>query len=236
MVVSPGDFNHLDCVDCHRARPHTESLLNSHTNAVACQTCHIPTFAKAMPTMTSWDWSTAGHNIEVFKDEYNMPTYNKKKGNFTWGKNIIPTYAWYNGKAGVYLLGDKINPSKVTKLNWPEGDIKDVNAKIYPLKNHKGKQIYDKGYKYFISPKLIGKDGYWTTYDWNVAAELGMKEVKLPYNGKYGFAETIMYWRINHMVVPAKDALSCLDCHGENGRLNWKALGYKRDPLKYMGR
>jgi hypothetical protein len=41
-----------------------------------------------------------------------------------------------------------------------------------------------------------------------------------------------MYWRINHMVVPADKALDCLDCHGDNGRLDWQALGYAADPMK----
>jgi hypothetical protein len=59
-----------------------------------------------------------------------------------------------------------------------------------------------------------------------------MEVAGLPYSGKYGFAETAMYWRINHMVVPARDALGCLDCHGGGGRMDWKALGYKGDPLK----
>ena len=27
-------------------------------------------------------------------------------------------------------------------------------------------------------------------------------------------------------------AEECLDCHGDNGRLDWKALGYKGDPMK----
>jgi hypothetical protein len=33
------------------------------------------------------------------------------------------------------------------------------------------------------------------------------------------------------MVSPKEDALSCLDCHDDNGRMNWKALGYKGDPM-----
>ena len=58
--------------------------------------------------------------------------------------NVLPTYKWYNGQAGAYLLGDKMDPNKVTELNFPEGSIKDASAKIYPFKIHTGKQIYDK--------------------------------------------------------------------------------------------
>ena len=58
-----------------------------------------------------------------------------------------------------------------------------------------------------------------------------MKESGLPFSGEYGFAPTEMYWRIDHMVSPKEKALGCLDCHGDNGRMDWKKLGYKGDPM-----
>lgn len=57
----------------------------------------------------------------------------------------------------------------------------------------RGKQIYDVENNYLVVPKLFGKDGYWKTYDWNNAAELGMKTIDLAYSGKHGFVETEMY-------------------------------------------
>lgn len=231
MVVSPTSQTHIGCTNCHDGDPHSESLISQHMDRVACQTCHIPNFAKETPTKTSWDWSTAGQNIKGKKDQYGKPTYMKKKGNFTWGKNIIPTYAWYNGTAGAYLPGDKIDADAVTKLSYPNGDRKDKKAMIYPFKVHTGKQIYDKKYEYLITPKLFGKGGYWKTFDWDSASKLGMASSGLKYSGEYGFADTTMYWRINHMVSPKEQALDCLDCHGDNGRMDWKALGYKKDPL-----
>jgi hypothetical protein len=36
-------------------------VLNRHTSKLACQTCHIPEFARGgIATKMSWDWSTAG--------------------------------------------------------------------------------------------------------------------------------------------------------------------------------
>jgi len=236
LVVTPGPKSHMDCIDCHTSKVHGESLLNKHAETVACQTCHIPTFAREFPTKVFWDWSTAGEDREPESDEYGMHTYHKKKGSFKWGKNIIPTYMWFNGTGGAYLLGDRIDPGEVTRLNWPNGDIRDRKARIHPFKVHRGRQIYDRKYKYLIAPKLFGKGGYWATYSWDSAARLGMKAVSLPYSGEYGFADTVMYWRINHMVAPADKALRCLDCHGDNGRLDWKALGYRGDPLRTGGR
>lgn len=232
MVVSPAAQTPISCDSCHGAAPHAESLLNSHGQAVACQTCHIPTFAKEVATKTSWDWSTAGQDLPAAKDEYGKPTYQKTKGHFTWGKNIIPTYAWYNGTGASYLPGDKIDPDKVTLLSYPLGDIKDPKAKIAPFKTHTGKQLYDKKHNSLIATKVFGKEGYWTTFDWDKAARLGMDAAGLPYSGEYGFAPTSMYWSLNHMVAPKEQSLGCLDCHGDSGRLDWVALGYVGDPLR----
>jgi hypothetical protein len=49
-------------------------------------------------------------------------------------------------------------------------------------------------------------------------------------NASYQFQPTIRYMGIFHGVRPAKYALSCKDCHGENSRMDWKQLGYGSDP------
>ena len=75
-----------------------------------------------------------------------------------------------------------------------------------------------------IQPKLYapekGDSAYWVDFDWNLAAEAGMKRMGLPYSGKHDFIETEMYWPVNHMVAPKDQTLSCEECHTrENGRL-----------------
>ncbi|MDF0534174.1 tetrathionate reductase family octaheme c-type cytochrome [Shewanella yunxiaonensis] len=241
MGVSPGGEDHIGCTNCHDAAPHANKRLNTHAETVACQTCHIPYYARQEATKLTWDWSTAGEDREDAVDEYGRHTYLKKKGSFTWGKMVKPSYAWYNGKADAYMAGDKMDPTKVTKLAYPMGDIKDPKAKIYPFKVFTGKQIYDKKNHIFLNPKTYGKGGYWSDFDWDKAARLGMeaseamKAVGATYSGEYGFAPTEMWWRINHMVSPKEQALKCSDCHSANGRLDWKALGYEGDPMKVKG-
>jgi hypothetical protein len=129
-----------------------------------------------------------------------------------------------------YTLGDKIDPSKVTYLNRPLGSKADADARITPFKVMRGKQPFDSANNYIAVPHLFG--GYWKHYDWKKAIEDGMKTVNLPFSGSYGFAETAMYWKVNHMIVPKEKALKCGDCHGAKGRLDWKALGYPGDPKK----
>ncbi|SJZ73762.1 octaheme c-type cytochrome, tetrathionate reductase family [Trichlorobacter thiogenes] len=227
----------MGCTDCHKENVHKNGFLNKHAKKVACQTCHIPTFAKAKATKVWWDWSTAGKNLkpeEIKHDQYGEHLYAKMKGDFKWDKDVVPTYEWYNGTVDRVLLGDKIDPSKVVKLSAAKGDRKDPNAKIMPFKIMRGKQPYDSVNNTVAVVNTFGpptsETAYWVKYDWNKAIEAGMKAANQPYSGKYGFIETSMVWAVNHMVAPKDKALKCGDCHGDKGRLDWKALGYKGDP------
>lgn len=234
ISVSMDDENQVYCIDCHAEEPHEDERLNSHTDTVACQTCHIPTFARKEPTKTEWYWSEAGQDLPEDPHEYL-----KIKGRFVYDDNIVPTYTWYSGTAERYIVGDTIDPSMTTILNMPKGNIDDPNAKIFPFKVHEANQIYDTVNNYLLVPKTVGEGGYWTEFDWIQAATLGSEIVGLDFSGEYDFADTEMYWPITHMVAPAGEALQCDACHakeGETGRLDWEALGYPGDPMFFGGR
>ncbi len=59
-MVSASPNNSFNCTECHTDSPHKSKILNDHYNQVACQTCHIPTYAKGYPTKLYWAWSDAG--------------------------------------------------------------------------------------------------------------------------------------------------------------------------------
>ncbi len=219
----------LECTDCHLAAPHANERLNRHVRSVACQTCHIPRMAVGAPTKMSWDWSTAGEDWE--EDSHH---YMKIKGSFTYAQNVAPEYYWFNRHSHHYLQGDKIDPEGITDLNRPQGEIRDPDARIWPFKVHRAKQIYDAVNNTLIVPKTVGSGGYWTEFDWDRAARLGSEATGLPYSGEYGFVRTDMHWPMTHMVAPVGEALQCIDCHTEGGRLDWQRLGFDGDPA-YRG-
>lgn len=225
--IASNNENRVTCEQCHTEHPHTNNILNQHTNKVACQTCHIPQFAKVSATKMHWDWSTAGKfkddgSMLIEKDSVGNMTYHTMKGSFIWKNNVEPEYYWFNGKAKHYVLGDKIDTSKVVQLNRLLGSYSDTQSKIIPVKTHRGRQIYDTELNTMILPHLFGKDStaYWKNFDWDKAARTGMESIGQPYSGKYGFAATEMYWPINHMVAPREESLKCADCHARNSRLN----------------
>jgi octaheme c-type cytochrome (tetrathionate reductase family) len=220
------------CTDCHNENPHQEERLNDHVDSVACQTCHIPAYGRGDPTKMEWDWSTAGQD----REESDSHEYLKIKGSFVYEENVTPEYYWYNGIKDRYLLGDKIDPSQPTVLNPLAGDIHDPEARIFPFKVHRAKQPYDTVNNILLQPRTAGEGGFWTTFDWQSALELGSQDVGLPFSGKYSFAETWMYWPITHTVAPGEEALQCAFCHSPDSRLDWQALGYPGDPMEWGGR
>jgi hypothetical protein len=233
ISVSATGEHEIACTDCHSETLHTDDRINAHTETVACQTCHIPQGAVRDATKMDWDWSTAGQDIPEDTHEYL-----KIKGSFVYEQNFMPEYFWFNGEADRYILGDEIDPTQVTSLNTPQGSIADPDAKIWPFKVHTARQIYDSNYNILLQPKTVGEGGYWTEFDWDLAARLGAEAAGIPYSGAYDFADTEMYWTLTHMVAPKENALQCSDCHDEegNGRMDWEALGYYGDPLRWGNR
>lgn len=213
------------CESCHSAQPHkTNQKANDHTDKVSCQACHIPTYARVNPTKMHWDWSTAGDKKrEAKKDEFGRPDYDPKKGDFTWGKNEIPRYEWFNGSIKGTTAKDVVDPSTPVRISWPIGDRDDSNSRIFPFKVHTGKTPYDKVHKTMVIPKLFGPKGsgaYWADFDWDRAIAIGQEYNNLPYSGEFDFVDTEYVFPITHMVAPKEQAVACVDCHAKGGRLD----------------
>ncbi len=231
ISVSADDHSDLACTSCHDESLHEDERITAHLDAIACQTCHVPEGAVRQATKMDWDWSTAGQDLPEDPHEYL-----KIKGSFVYEQNFMPDYAWFNGEADRYILGDKIDPTVSTVLNQPRGDVHDPEAKIWPFKVHTANQPYDPNYNHLLQPKTVGEGGYWTEFDWDMAARLGAEAAGIEYSGEVDFAPTEMYWVLSHMVVPKEEALQCHDCHSEDGRMDWEALGYYGDPIRWGGR
>ncbi|MBM4372860.1 MAG: tetrathionate reductase family octaheme c-type cytochrome, partial [Deltaproteobacteria bacterium] len=229
--VSVGPEGGIGCVDCHPAAPHGDDRLNRHVQAVACQTCHIPTFARTVPTKTRWDWSKAGDDTRPDDDH----AYLRIKGEFVYERDVVPEYLWFDMTMDRYLLGDPVRGDGPTAINRPRGDRSTPGARIWPFKVHRGKQPWDRRNGYLVAPVTSGPGGYWHDFDWGQAIRLGAARAGLAFSGDYGFTETEMFWPLSHMVAPADRALGCDDCHDAGGRLDWTALGYTADPMRTGG-
>ena len=227
--LSSMNHNRIFCEDCHTSTPHENEILNEHTLKVACQTCHIPVYAKGKSTKMTWDWSTAGKlkNGEPYEEDDSLGnhTYLSIKGSFTWDDHVKPEYQWFNGTASHYLEGDKIeDTTKSLVMNELHGSYSDPESKIIPVKVHRAIQPYDPINKILIQPKLYadqkGEGAFWQDFDWKTSSAEGMKDADLPFSGKVSFIKTEMNWPVNHQVSSAENSVKCAECHTrENGRL-----------------
>ncbi len=219
------------CESCHSSTPHKPGVkANDHTDKVACQACHIPHFARVLPTKMWWDWSKAGEKkdgkpFQTEDEATGKHSYDSKKGEFVWQKNVTPEYYWFNGSIASLTALDVIDPSTEVRLSWPKGDKDDPNSRIMPFKVHRGKTPYDTVNKTMLVPHLFplnkdDKTAYWKGWDWNTAFVVGSEMSGTPYSGKYDFVETAYVYPTTHMVAPKESSLQCEACHvKEGGRL-----------------
>jgi hypothetical protein len=217
---SPDKPLSCDARECHGSAPHKATVLNAHTARVNCTVCHIPDFARTDPTDMYRDWSRAVYNAEA--DKYSA--------DIKLEKDVKPIYAWYNGNTEEQLLGEPVKrlPDGTVGMMVPQGSRNDPKAKIYAFKLHRAKMPMLEGRNWII-PIVV--EEVFPTGKIDPAVKLAAKEMYGVNDAKYTWVETSRYMGIFHGVVPREKALSCLECHAPNGRMDWKALGYSGDPL-----
>ena len=223
--VSASNTNRIFCTDCHTNTPHNDKLLDNHYRKVACQTCHIPVYAKVNATSMYWDWSKAGRGDEngnpvVEYDADGNYSYLGHKGRFVFDSKLEPEYFWFNGTADHFLSGERYTEVPV-KINTLFGDYRDPEAKIWPVKVHRGKQAFDPVSGEILSVKVFGRSkgegAFWEDLNWEEAIRTGMEYNEREWSGEYEFVSTEAFWPLNHMVSPKEEVLSCNDCHTRSG-------------------
>jgi hypothetical protein len=218
--------------------------------------------AKDAPTRVFVDYARAGQYGPVPPDAMGKPAYPPDSGVERWEQNLVPIYDWYDGTREVYVFGDEIDPSKPVVLNQPLGERRNPDALIHAFKIQRAIQPYDTERNVLVVPKLW--QGFWEHSDWQRAIAEGMAAMGAEYSGELGFVETVQYSALHHEVVLASAALGCGDCHaaeavdcrrchtgavdadvssytrmihpGTEGRMNFRALGYRDDPALIGGR
>jgi octaheme c-type cytochrome (tetrathionate reductase family) len=245
---SVDEGNMKDCDDCHgdRGNIHAGSsvagIIASH-DMLACQVCHIPTFARDQSTKVEWYWEEAGQDVDPIPVDpaTGRATFNKMKGSFVWANNVRPTLRYFNGKWDKALVNvNDTYTSEPAMLAEPLGDYTDPNAMIYPFKKMIGSQPADVANQRILVPHLFGLAGgpnpYWAVWDWDLALLDASAVTGQPYqSGDWGFVSTEMYLTVNHEVAPPEQAYgydgNCGDCHFDN-KIDWTELGWSADPVE----
>jgi cytochrome c len=185
-----------------------------HVARVACQSCHIPTYAKtATETHRIWRTHHDGQDAETCSDCAGHPDRVDVA-------NLTPVYKFWNRISDNYLLGDpaKINPDtgNTYQTSVPQGDLND--GKLFPFKyktseiamSTDGKIIAIDTWEYL---KVSGN--VYTSIDSGVA-NMRAEGIQI---GDFagdpdGWATSDTYQLINHGVNPAPNVADCTQCHG----------------------
>ena len=220
----------LSCENCHSRIPHRSTNvsyndLNRHSDKVNCSVCHVPTFAKTVPTDMHRNWAVM--EIDTAKALWDPE--------MTKATNVMPTYAWFNGFSHFYKFKDAVSLDSrgVQMISSPDGAFVDPTgkfSKLYPFKLHTGSQPMETTTKQLLPVK--NKYAF-ETGDINTAIQLGAAAQGMTYNA-HTFVPTEQYEGIFHGVGPKTSAVSCSNggCHpqitaGAN-RMPFASLGYVR--------
>ena len=216
----------VSCLTCHTDKAaqtgHSVAKINDHVARVACQTCHIPVYAK-VATEIYRDWRMHHDNSPADATAAAGHPYTEKLGDLT------PLYKFWNRKSDNSLLGDDAGRTYNTELNtWPTstpvGDVSD--GKLYPFK-----------YKTAVQPKTVGDNRFIAldTFEYlkssgnaDAAVRNGLENMGYSRDTEYEWVTSDTYQLLNHGISPAGDALQCADCHNGSERIDLAGeLGYQ---------
>ncbi len=211
----------VTCTNCHKAAPHGSSTINQHATRVACQSCHIPTYAKNAADTSA---SEATETFRTWKSS--EATAAPKHPTATKANNLVPKYRFWNGQSDNYLLGDVARLDPATgkyPTSRPVGSVQD--GKLYPFKYKSAEQPMASG-----SDQLIALDTsvFFATADPIAATRQGLVNMGMSENTPWEWVQTDTFQALNHQVSPKGQALQCANCHGTTTRMNLQGeLGYQ---------
>lgn len=221
----------LSCANasCHRDKAsggaHESSAITQHTARVACQTCHVTTFARnaadtpaSEATEMHRDW--AAPRLTASGAIHPTPTLLN---------NVRPVYRFWNRFSDNYSLGEIAVVDATTGFyptSRPVGDIADTNPanKLYPFKYKTASQPYAPGRGVMIP---VDTRVYFATGDLASATRAGLVNFGLSPDEPWEMVTTDAFQLITHEVQPEEQALGCTKCHGRTAtQMNLPALGY----------
>ena len=218
----------VSCLTCHSDKNtpsgHTTARINDHVARVACQTCHIPTYAK-VATEVHRDWRT--HHDGSAADGVSGPGHPHTEKL----SDLIPVYAFWNRKSDNYLLGDDARRTYDPQLGTyptsrPRGTVDDPESKIFPFKYKTASQPITANSYQLIAVDTL--EYLKVSGDIQTAIENGLDAMGFSPREPYKWVMTDTFGLLNHGISPASDALQCGDCHGAGAQMDLKGeLGYQ---------
>jgi len=209
--------------------PSWETLGKKHFARVACQTCHISTFARnAADTL-------ADESTEIERD-WSEPEWSaalkRWEPKIVRGSNLKPVYKFWNGTSWGYSLAETAALDPETgrfPTARPVGDINSVGSKLFPFKYKTTVRPHSKrlGVLIPIDTKVYFAGAGATPTGVDASVKSSLKLMGHSETEPYEWGEDDTYQLITHEVMDSDKALKCENCHGPTAtQMNLKKLGY----------
>lgn len=214
---------------CHGARPHGSNELDKHTARVACQTCHIPVYAKNASDSAATEATEIDRNWQAGSHHATPPLHPV----LSKANDLTPVYRHWDRHSDNYLLGETIYMNWETgtyETSVPRGSVDDSTSKLYPFKYKTSDYPLN-----IESNMLIALDTsvFFATADADAATIAGLENLAsegvpgFNVGDDYTWVTTDTYQLLNHQVSPDGDALRCESCHMSTARMDLQGdLGY----------
>jgi hypothetical protein len=194
---------------------------------VACQTCHIRTYARNAS-------DTAVTEATEMRRDWGLPEWSVTNNRYEPAVTLLndqkPAYKFWNGTSWGYSLKDPAAIDGATgryPTSRPVGTVSGTDAnKLYPFKYKTARRPYatDLGILIPMDTKT-----YFSTGDPNAAIMSSLLLMGYGNSEPFSWVDDDTYQLLAHEVPPAAgNALSCTDCHisGTAKQMNLSALGY----------
>lgn len=225
--LRPTDLDvEMTCYSCHENKDklsgHSNRNIGRHIARVACQTCHIPTYAKNADDTTANEETEIHRDWQTPKNTTTAPIHPQS----TMAGYLTPRYRWWNGLSSSYLLFDQIpTPLPETiSTSAPIGDVNSSDSKLYPFKYKTAYQPLDDSLNQLIA---LDTSVYFATGSYIDATRAGLVNMGRDASTSVKWVTTDTYQLITHEVEPANKALTCNDCHNNTSIMDLTGeLGY----------
>ena len=209
----------MDCTDCHvnTSTSHPGTTNRRHLDRVACQSCHIPTYAKNASD-TPESEATETHRTWLSSHSAAAPFHPA----LTTDNHLTPVYRFWNGSSRNYLLYEVAATDPVTgryPTSRPVGHASNPDAKLYPFKYKTAEQPITNDTSQLIA---LDTSVFFATADAAAATEQGLVNMGLDPATPYSWIETDTLQLLNQMKGPQN--VVCRQCHGNENMPSFESL------------
>ena len=208
------------------ARRRTAARCSTSTpQRVTCTVCHIRDVRQAAIPRT---WCATGRSpIHISRSNKYSATISSRNGRDA-GLRLVQRQ---DPRCSSWASASRSSRRRHGRDHDPRGSAARTRTpRSTPFKLHRARAARASTTSSWIIPLAV--EEFFANGDIDQAVHEGGQVAYGIEDPKYAWVQTSATWASSTGSSRRRSALQCLDCHAADGRLDWKALGYRGDPLE----